>query len=245
VTAEPKAHMPRRAMRTLRRFLPLALLLIALAALAASGLAGLFSWATLDHYRALLDGWISRYPVTAPLLYAVLYAVTTALSVPEGAVLTVAGGLLFGTVMGGAMAVIGATAGALVLFLAARSAFATARASRGGRRLARIQRELHRNGFSYLLAIRLIPAFPFWLVNLAAALAGMRLLPFAAATLIGIVPATFIYAWIGAGVGGLLDAGGRPDLTQVFSPHFLAPLVALALLALLPVVWQRRRRRDG
>jgi uncharacterized membrane protein YdjX (TVP38/TMEM64 family) len=245
VTAEPKAHMPCPAMRTLRRVLPLALLLAVLAALCATGLAGQLNWATLGRYRAWLDDWIGRYPLTAPMAYAVLYAVTTALSMPEGAVLTVAGGLLFGTVLGGSMAVLGSTAGALVLFLAARSAFATARAARGGRRLARIQEELHRNGFSYLLAIRLIPAFPFWLVNLAAALAGMRLLPFAAATLIGIVPATFIYAWIGAGVGGLLADGGRPDLAAVFSPHFLAPLVALALLALLPVAWRRRRRRDG
>jgi uncharacterized membrane protein YdjX (TVP38/TMEM64 family) len=232
-------------MVTLRRVLPLAVLLAALAALLASGLAGQLNWATLNQYRALLDDWIGRHPVAAPVLYAVLYAVTTALSVPEGAVLTVAGGLLFGTLLGGAMAVLGATAGALVLFLAARSAFAAARATRGGNRLARIREELHRNGFSYLLAIRLIPAFPFWLVNLAAALAGMRLLPFAVATLIGIVPATFVYAWIGAGVGGLLSAGRRPDLAVIFSPHILAPLVALALLALLPVVWRGRRRRNG
>jgi len=229
-------------MRTARRILPLAILLIALAALWASGAAGQLNWATLARYQATLSDWIARHPIAAPVLYAALYAAATALSLPEGAVLTVAGGLLFGTLLGGTMAVIGATAGALVLFLAARSAFGTTMAARGGGRLARIRAELERNGFSYLLAIRLIPALPFWLVNLAGALGGMRLLPFAAATLIGIIPATFVYASIGAGVGKVLATGSRPDLGLIFSPQILGPLVALGLLALLPVVWRRRKR---
>ncbi len=233
------------AMQTLRRVLPLAILLAALVALWASGVAGQINWATLSRYQATLDTWIARHPISAPALYAALYAATTALSVPEGAVLTVAGGLLFGTLLGGTMAVIGATAGALVLFLAARSAFGAAMAARGGGRLARILAELQRNGFSYMLAIRLIPALPFWLVNLAGALGNMRLLPFAAATLIGIIPATFVYASIGAGVGKVLAAGSRPDLGLIFSPQILGPLVALGLLALLPVVWRRRKRRHG
>ncbi len=180
-----------------------------LCALWASGVTDRISWATLGLYQATLDAWIARHPIAAPSLYALIYAAAAALSLPEGAVLTVAGGLLFGTWLGGAMAVIGATAGALVLFLAARSAFASSLAARGGSRLARIRAELQRNGFSYMLAIRLIPVLPFWLVNLAGALADMRLVPFAAATLLGIIPATFIYASIGAGVGTVLAAGKR------------------------------------
>jgi uncharacterized membrane protein YdjX (TVP38/TMEM64 family) len=232
-------------MLILRRVLPLAILLAVFVALWASGLGSWLTWATLSRYHATLDDWIAGHRIVAPLLFAALYAAATALSLPEGAILTVAGGLLFGTVLGGTMAVIGATGGAIVLFLAARSAFASTMAARGGSRLARIRAELHRNGFSYLLAIRLIPAFPFWLVNLAAALAGMRLMPFAAATLLGIIPATFIYAWIGASVSQVLASGSRPDLAVLFSPQFLAPLVALGLLALLPVVWRRRKRTSG
>jgi uncharacterized membrane protein YdjX (TVP38/TMEM64 family) len=232
-------------MLTLRRVLPLVLLLAALVALWATGLAGQLNWANFYHSRSWLDGWISHHPVSAPVLYAALYAATTALSVPEGAVLTAVGGLLFGVALGGAMAVIGATIGALVLFVAARSAFAPMMAARGGNRLTRIRAELHRNGFSYLLAIRLIPILPFWLVNLAAALAGMRLLPFAVATLIGIIPGTFVYAWVGAGVGNVLTTGRRPDFAAIFSPQILGPLVALGLLALLPVLWRGRKRRDG
>ncbi len=237
--------MFRRAMLTMRRVVPLALLVAALAALWASGLASKLDWAALAHHRAVLAAWVDRHRVVAPLVYAALYAALTALSVPEAAVFTVAGGLLFGTLVGGAMAVIGATAGALVLFLAARSAFAPAMAARGGGRLTRVRTELHRNGFHYLLAIRLIPLVPFWLVNLAAALAGMRLWSFAAATLLGIIPGTFVFASIGAGVGDLLAAGNRPDLALILSPPILAPMLALAVLALLPVAWRKWNRRDG
>jgi len=233
------------AMLSVRRIAPLVLLLAALAAFWASGVAGQLDWASLGRHQAAIAAWIARHQVIAPLLYAALYAVLTALSVPEAALFTVAGGLLFGTLLGGTLAVIGASAGAVVLFLAARSAFAAQRAARAGSRLTRIREELQRNGFHYLLAIRLIPLFPFWLVNLAAALAGMRLWAFGAATLIGIIPGTFVFAWIGAGVGDVLAAGNRPDLGLIFSPPILGPMVALGLLALLPVAWRKWIRRDG
>ena len=90
-----------------------------------------------------------------------------------------------------------------------------------------------------------MPAFPFWLVNLAAALSGMRLLPYAAATVLGIMPATFVYASIGAGLGDVLSTGGRPDLTVVFSPRVLGPLLGLAALSLLPVAWRRWKRPNA
>jgi len=232
-------------MRRLRRFLPLVILIVAAVAVLASGLAGQVNWAALAAHHIRLAEWIARHPIAAPALYAVLYAVATALSLPEAAVLTVAGGLLLGTWLGTAMAIAGSTAGAVMLFLAARSVFAAAMAARAGPRLGRMREELHRNGFLYLLAIRLVPLFPFWLVNLAAALAGMRLLPYVGATFLGIIPATFVYASIGAGIGDVLAAGHQPDLTVVFSPSILGPLLGLAALALLPVVWRHWRRADA
>ena len=90
-----------------------------------------------------------------------------------------------------------------------------------------------------------MPAFPFWLVNLGAALSGMRLLPYAAATVIGIIPATFVFASIGAGLGDVLATGGSPDLTLIFSPRILGPLIGLAALSLLPVVWRRWKRSSA
>ena len=206
------------------------------------GLGDALSWAGLARHQARLLTLVAAHPVAAPLVYAALYAVWVALSIPEAALVTVAGGLLFGTILGGAMAVLGATAGAVLLFLVARSAFAEAMRRRAGAFLDRLRPKLHRDGFSYLLALRLVPA-PFWLVNLAAALSGMRLLPYTAATLIGIIPATFVLAWIGAGVSGVLADGRAPDLGILFSAQVLGPLLALAALALLPVAWRTVRRR--
>jgi len=232
-------------MLTLRRVVPLALLLAGLGALWASGIATQFNWPALARHHAMLTTWVAQHRFVAPVAYTALYAAATALAFPEGAIVTVAGGLLFGPILGGTLAIVGATAGALVLFLAARSAFAGTMASRGGRRLTRIRAELQVNGFSYLLAIRLVPLFPFWLVNLAAALADMRLWAFAAATLIGIIPGTFVFAWIGAGVGDVIAAGNRPDFALIVSPPILGPMLALAVLALLPVAWRKRKQRGG
>lgn len=207
-----------------------------------SGLGAALSWNGLARHQARLLAVVAAHPIVAPLVYAALYAIWVAVSIPEAALVTVAGGLLFGTLLGGAMAVLGATSGAVIIFLVARTAFAGTMRRRAGALLDRIRPGLHRDGFSYLLALRLVPA-PFWLVNLGAALCGMRLVPYAAATLIGIIPATFILASIGAGVGGVLAAGRSPDLEVLFSARILGPLVAMAALALLPVAWRTMRRR--
>ena len=231
-------------MQVLRRFW----LLILLAVLAIAWIAGAsehINWATFVRNQAALAGWVGSHPVLAPFAYLLLYAVAVLLSLPESAVLTVAGGLLFGTLSGGLLAVLGSSAGAIALFLAVRYHLADAIAARGGRFLDAIRTGLHRDGFSYLLAIRLVPAFPFWLVNLGAALSGMRLLPYGAATVIGIIPATFVFASIGDGLGDALAAGHQPDLSIIFSLRILGPLMALAALSLLPVAWRRWKRSDA
>jgi uncharacterized membrane protein YdjX (TVP38/TMEM64 family) len=228
-------------MRSVRRFWPLLLLLAAIAGIWAAGLPQQISWEALARNQATLVGWVASHPIASPALYIGIYAVAAALSFPEAAVLTVAGGLLFGTVFGAGLAALGSTLGAVALFLAVRHHLADALAARAGGFLSHLRPQLNRDGFSYLLAIRLVPAFPFWLVNIAAGLSGMRLMPYLTATLIGILPATFVYASIGAGIGEVLAVGGKPDLAIVFSPRILGPLVALAVLSLLPVMWRRWR----
>ncbi len=232
-------------MRLARRFVPLIVLALALLALWGSGVGHWLTWDTLARNEAWLAGWVGLHPVLAPAVYVLVYAAATALSLPEAAVLTVAGGLLFGTWLGGALAVVGSTTGAVILFAAARSAFAPLMEKRAGPRLSRMRTELHRSGFLYLLSVRLVPLFPFWLVNLAAALAGMRLLPYVGATLLGIIPATIVYAAIGSGIGDVLAEGRRPDLSVVFSPAILGPLLGLAVLALLPIAWRHWKRENA
>jgi uncharacterized membrane protein YdjX (TVP38/TMEM64 family) len=229
----------------LKHLLPLALLAACLVALWAFGVRQDLSWASLARHEADLLAAVAARPIEIGGAYVVLYTILVALSVPEAAIVTAAGGLLFGTVLGGTLAVIGATLGAMVLFLAARSAFGDLMAKRAAPFMARIRPGIERDGFLYLLAIRLVPIFPFWLVNLAAAACGMRLIPFAAATLLGIIPGTLVFAAIGEGVAGVLANGGTPDFSVVFSPHVLLPLLGLAALTLLPVAWHAVKGRTA
>ena len=229
-------------MRLLRHLVPLLVLAGFGIGLWHSGLLEELSWGTLARHQSALLAVVEAKPVVAATTYVTLYALVVAFSVPEAAVVTVAGGLLFGTLLGGALAVVGSTIGAVVLFLVARTAFAEVVARRARGLIDRIRPGLQRDGFSYLLALRLVPAVPFWLVNLGAALCGMRLFPYAAATLLGVIPATFVFAWIGQGVGSVLAAGGTPDVTLIFSPRIFGPLLALAALSLMPVLLRHLRR---
>ena len=210
-----------------------------------SGLTEHLSWAGLARNQTFLKSEVAAHPVLAPFLYLCIYFGAVTLSLPQAAVLTISGGLLFGTVAGGALAVIGATTGAVALFLIARSAFGATMVRRAGPRLDQLCQALVKDGFSYLLAIRLIPVVPFWLVNLAAPLCGMRLHHFAAATFLGIAPATFILASIGSGLGEVLAKGEQPDLSVILSFPILGPLLALAALSVTPVLWRKFRASHG
>ncbi|GGC53682.1 hypothetical protein GCM10011504_35040 [Siccirubricoccus deserti] len=224
-----------------RRLWPLALVLAALGLAYALGLHRVLSFESLAAQRAVLAGFVAASPVLAVLAYVALYVVVVALSLPGAVVMTLAGGFLFGPWLGAAAAVAGATIGACVLFVAARYALADTLAARAGPLLGRVREGLAREGFWYLLSLRLIPVVPFWLVNLAPALAGMALPPFAAATFLGIIPGTAVFAGIGAGLGQVFDAGGRPDLSVIFSPGILLPLLGLAALSLLGIWWRGRK----
>lgn len=232
-------------MRISRRLIAPGVLVVLLAAFWLLGLNDRLTWSDLAEYQTTLRAWVAAHRFIAPCLFVLVYTASVALSLPQASLLTFTGGLLFGTATGGALAVTGATIGAVLLFLIARSAAAEPLARRGGAALGKLHEELRRNGFAYLLAIRLIPVVPFWLVNLAAALCGMGLRQFTIATFFGIMPATFIIASIGAGVGGVLAHGEKPDFGVLVSWPVLGPLLALAVLSLTPVVWRKWRARHA
>lgn len=229
----------------MKRIVPPLVLVVMIGLAWWSGLAETISWANLARQQDALQQSVAQRPVLFAAAYATIYATFVALSLPQAVVLTIAGGLLFGAVAGGALAILGATVGAVLLFLLARSALGDSLVRRGGRLVQAAREGLQRDGFHYLLAIRLIPVFPFWLVNLAAAVGGIRLVPYAAATLIGIAPGTFVFASVGAGIGDVLAAGGRPDLSVILTWPVLGPLLGLAALSLLPVAWRRWGRKGG
>jgi uncharacterized membrane protein YdjX (TVP38/TMEM64 family) len=236
--------MPSPARTALARFWPILLLATLLALAWASGATRLLSFEALAEHRATLVAWVAARPVLAAGAYVLAYILVVALSLPGGAVMTLAGGFLFGALLGTGLTVVGATLGACALFLAARTSLAPFVAGRAAGLLDRVRPGLERDGFFYLLTLRLIPVVPFWLANLAPALVGMPFAPYAAATAIGIIPGTAVFAGIGAGLGEIFAAGGRPDLSVIFSPAILLPLLGLAGLSLLGA-WWRNRKRDA
>ena len=206
--------------------------------LAAAGFVALRSvgWDGLARHQALLRRWTDMHPIEAAAGSLVLYVAAVSLSVPNAGLLTVAGGLLFGKWLGFALTVTAATVGAAILLLIVRSLLVRNAASQRRRIPDSLRKRLATDGFGYLLALRLVPLFPFWLVNLAAAVAEIRLAVYIPATLLGIAPTTFILSAIGAGVGGILARGQTPDLSVVFAPGILLPLVGLAALSLVPAL---------
>ena len=231
--------------RAFRRLIAPAILIGLIAAVWIFGLSNRLSWSNLAEYQTTLKAWVTEHPWLAPCVFLCVYTTSVTISLPQAALLTLIGGLLFGTALGGALTVIGATIGAVLLFLIARSAFAEPLARRGGAALGKLRQELRQNGLAYLFAIRLVPIVPFWLVNLAAPLCGMPLRHFIIATFFGVMPVTFITASIGAGIGGVLATGERPSFGVLFSWPILGPLLALALVSLSPVLWRKWRTRHG
>lgn len=220
----------------LRRLVPLAVLALAGITFFVLGGHRYLTFAALAENRAWLCGLVARWGAGAILGYVLIYAIIVALSLPGGAILTIAGGFLFGRWLGSAGAVIGATAGAACIFLAARAGL-SGLVRRAGR-FERLEAGFRANAFNYLLVLRLVPLFPFWLVNLVPALAGVGLRTFVLATFIGIIPATFVYASLGEGLGEVVE---QPDLQILLRPSLLVPIIGLALLALVPV-WYKRRQ---
>ncbi len=230
---------------TLRRFLPVAILLLGLALFLLLGLSRHFSFDTLSRNHAELTAWVAANGGLAALVFVIGYAVAIAFSLPIGMLVTPLAGYLFGPWLGAFLAIIGATLGAIAVFLAARTAFYDLFHARAGAALARFEEGFRRDSFSYLLFLRLVPLFPFWLVNIVPALLGMRLDRFALATLIGIIPGCVVYSSVGAGFGVLIDRGEMPDLGVIFQARVLLPLLGLAALALVPVVYTRLRSRKA
>jgi uncharacterized membrane protein YdjX (TVP38/TMEM64 family) len=230
----------------LRRFLPVAILLLGLALFLLLGLDRHFSFEALARNHAELTAWVAANGVLAAVIFALAYAVAVAFSLPIAVLVTPVGGFLFGTWLGAILSVIGATLGAVAVFLAARSAFYDLFHARAGAALGRLEEGFRRDSFNYLLFLRLVPIFPFWLVNIVPALLGMKLDRYTLATAIGIVPGAVVYSGVGAGFGTVIDRGEVPDLSVIFQPRILLPLLGLAALSLVPVLYaQLKGRREN
>lgn len=198
-----------------------------------------FSIESLKENHHFLLEWKRQHQFLAGLCFVSLYVFAVAVSLPVAVYLNIIAGFLFGMVFGTVYAVIGATMGAALIFLVINTALGEWLEQRAKGWLKQLEHGFQRNAFNYLLAIRLIPIIPFWVVNIAAALLNMKLKPFVLATFIGIIPETLLYVWMGSGLESMLDAGQTPSLDMLFVPSTLIPLLVLALLPLIPLIYNR------
>ncbi len=226
-----------------QRAVPVAALVAAAGAAIALDLHTYLSFDTLREHRAELTAFVERNGAIAALVYMAVYSASTALSLPGGAVLSITGGFLFGGLLGGAYVVVGATIGATLVFLAARTVLGDVLRERAGPWLKRMQAGFQRDALSYLLTLRLIPLFPFFVVNLVPAFLGVPLRTYVVATGLGIVPGALVFTFAGAGIGSVLDSPDGFSVSGILTPQVVGALVGLGLLSLLPVVYKRVQAR--
>jgi len=248
-----------------RRWLPLVLLLTA------TGLAFGMGWHRLLTFKAVglnyeaLSDFIGAHLVVALLLYVGAYVAVVALSLPGGLVMTVAGGLLFGWELAAPVTVLSATIGASIIFLVAKTSLGEPLAAKAGPWLGRLRACFQENALSYLLFLRLVPLFPFFVVNLAPALLGVPFTTFAIATLLGIIPGTLAFSVAGSGLASVIEAQNRiyqdclarapasqeancpytVDVGALVTPELIAAFILLGLMALVPVAVKKWSKRNA
>ena len=210
----------------------------------ASGLDDYVTFESLREHRAWLQTQVHDYAMLAPAMFMVLYAAAVAFSLPGGLVMTITGGFLFGNIFGTSYVVVAATIGATGIFLVARTALGEPLRARAGPWLGRLEAGFQRNAFSYLLVLRLIPLFPFFIVNIVPVFLGIPLATYIVATFFGIIPATFVFSSVGAGLDSLFESGEDFSAAGILTPEIILALAGLAVLALLPVVYQKYRSRQ-
>ena len=230
-------------MKKLLRWLPL-LILIAVLVLAIS--MGWFHYLTLgslSKYHAVLDNWTSQHYGLAIVIFMLAYIIAVAISIPGATLLTLLGGYLFGIVAGSIYVIISATIGAVLIFLAVKTALGSFLQQKASGWVSKMEKGFHNNAMSYLLFLRLVPVFPFWVINIVPAILNVRLRTYLIATFIGIIPGSVVYVSVGNGLGAIFSQGDMPDLSIIFKPGVLYPILALAVISLVPILYKKIKEK--
>ncbi|MGL4637571.1 MAG: TVP38/TMEM64 family protein [Beijerinckiaceae bacterium] len=239
----------------MKRWLPILIIVGAALALYQSGLHVLLSAESLVLSKAWLAELVSKHYSLSILVFIMAYIAIVAMSLPGALLMTLLGGVLFGFSVGAVANILAATSGATLLFLAARSSIGSALRDKGGETVVRMAEGLRKDAASYMLFLRLVPVFPFALVNLAPAIVGVPLKTFFWTTLVGILPGTLAFTFAATSLGGVIDDKRAAfdacvaqnhnfcqislDLSTLVSPKLLMAFAALGLVALIPVVARR------
>ena len=257
--------MPERPIPFVRLALFVAVLAVALTIFLIGG-RHFLSLQSLAEHRMVLKGLVAEHFTFSLLSYIVIYLLAVILMFPTAVVLTLTGGFLFGWAIGAALAFVAATTGATISFLLARTTLGEVVSRQASRRLWKLRAGFQKDAFNYLLFLRLVPAFPFWFMNLAPALLGMKLRDFVLATALGILPGTLAFSFIGSGLDHVLRAQYRLYLeclqnspsdgsacsfdlhpSAFITPQLIAAFILLGIVAILPAIakrlWKSRASR--
>ncbi len=222
-------------MNNIKRWALLILLMIILGIFFYFHLYRYLSFESLRTHHLNLLSFTERHFVQALLRFMVIYTIAEVCFFPGGIFLTLTAGLLFGPILGAITVIISATTSAIIVFMAVKLALREWVAKKTTKWLKSMERGFQAGAFSYLLSLRLIPIFPFWLVNIVPACLGIPLRTFVSASVAGFIPGAFVFASIGNSFGYVFDAVDEPTLSIIFNLKILLPLIALALLSLVPV----------
>ncbi|WP_194848062.1 TVP38/TMEM64 family protein [Candidatus Neptunochlamydia vexilliferae] len=223
----------------MKKWIPLTIIVILMLIAYFSGLTDYLTFDNIKEHREKLLTYIAHYPMLAPFLFILIYIVTVTLSIPAGAVLSLIGGFLFGVPLSTFYVTIAATIGATFIFLAARTALGDLLKKKAGPFLSKMEAGFQKNATSYLLFLRFIPLFPFWLVNLAPSFFNVKTRTYLWTTFIGIIPGAYVYTQAGSGLGAIFDQGKEFSIKSVLNIEIRLALILLALFALIPTFVRR------
>jgi uncharacterized membrane protein YdjX (TVP38/TMEM64 family) len=222
----------------IRRFGLIALIGLLMVAILASGAWRLLTFHQLQAHHAEWQAMVGRNPLAVAGVYYLAFVAVVVACIPGPGLMMTAGGYLFGTFIGGLLSLAACMTGSVVVYLACRSAFADMLARRAGPRLQEVEQALKRNAFSYLLSLKLMPAAPYFLANLAAGLAGVPLSAVVWASAIGTAPVCFIFASLGAGLSRGIARGEAPGRHLMERPDVFLPLIGLTVLSIAAFAWR-------
>lgn len=266
ITSAGNNHECKSAVRSrrLRAWAPLIVILALTLVALAMGWHEYLSLQTIGLNYETMKAFIEAHFFVALSIYTLVYIIIIALSLPGGLVMTIAGGLLFGWAIAAPASILGATTGATVVFLAAKTSLGEALAAKAAPWLCKLSEGFKANALCYLLFLRLVPAFPFFVVNLVPALLGVPLRTYVLATALGIIPGTYAFAVAGSGLGSVIEAQNEShsaclaqnagnaaacpyvvDTSALITKEILIAFVLLGIVALIPIVIKKWSKRDA
>jgi len=194
-----------------------------------------------QHYNSILI-FTNHHFWLSSIVFIITYIIVVAFSIPGATLMTLMGGFLFGLFPGVIWIILSATIGSYLVFLAVKTAFGKSLKEKATGTIEKLRNGFESNAFNYLLTLRLIPIFPFFVINIACGTLNIRSSTFFWATLIGIIPGSLIYAWVGTGLGFALKQGKELNMGIIFEPQFILPIIGLGILSLVPVIYKKVRK---